>query len=70
MHHLLGDCKMLLLNSLGAGDLQGILEQARRKKIARLTDLCDKLLERGVLVYESTREQLAIEVCCSKHGYQ
>jgi len=40
----------------------GILEQARRKKIERLTDLCDRLLERGVLVYDSTREQLAIEV--------
>lgn len=40
----------------------GILEQARRRKIERLTDLCDRLLERGVLVYESTREQLAIEV--------
>jgi len=40
----------------------GILEQARRKKIARLTEICDHLLERGVLVYESTREQLAIDV--------
>jgi hypothetical protein len=40
----------------------GILEQTRRRKIDRLTDLCDRLLERGVLVYDSTREQLAIEV--------
>lgn len=39
----------------------GILEQARRAKIEKLTDLCDRLLERGVLVYDSTREQLAIE---------
>jgi hypothetical protein len=40
----------------------GILERHRRAKIEKLTDLCDRLLERGVLVYDSTREQLAIEV--------
>jgi len=37
-------------------------EVERRRKIERLTDLCDRLLERGVLVYSSTRELLAIEV--------
>mmetsp|Transcript_13353 Transcript_13353/g.30452 ORF Transcript_13353/g.30452 Transcript_13353/m.30452 type:complete len:670 (-) Transcript_13353:192-2201(-) len=34
----------------------------RTGKIEHLTSLCDRLLERGVLVYDSTREQLAIEV--------
>jgi len=37
-------------------------EKDRRAKIERLTDLCDRLLERGVLVYDSTKEQLSIEV--------
>jgi len=37
-------------------------ELGRRAKIERLTDFCDRLLERGVLVYDSTREQLCIEV--------
>lgn len=37
-------------------------EIERRKKIERITDLCDRLLERGVLVYDSTRELLAIDV--------
>jgi len=45
----------------------GMMEQTRRKKVERLTDLCDRLLERGVLVYESTREQLAID-CREKRG--
>uniref|UniRef100_A0A7S4QHR0 GYF domain-containing protein n=1 Tax=Alexandrium monilatum TaxID=311494 RepID=A0A7S4QHR0_9DINO len=40
----------------------GAEELERTKKIARLTDLCDRLLQRGVLVYDSTRELLAIEV--------
>eukprot|EP00928_Gymnodinium_smaydae_P062484 TRINITY_DN46339_c0_g1_i1.p1 TRINITY_DN46339_c0_g1~~TRINITY_DN46339_c0_g1_i1.p1 ORF type:complete len:693 (-),score=202.12 TRINITY_DN46339_c0_g1_i1:129-2207(-) len=40
----------------------GEAELKRRAKISRLTDLCDHLLERGVMVYESTRELLAIEV--------
>lgn len=40
----------------------GVAELERRGKIDRLTDLCDRLLLRGVLVYDSTREQLAIEV--------
>ncbi|CAE8638911.1 unnamed protein product, partial [Polarella glacialis] len=40
----------------------GEVELARRKKIERLTDLCDRLLERGVLVYDSTRELMAIDV--------
>ncbi|CAE7213849.1 unnamed protein product [Symbiodinium natans] len=30
--------------------------------MSRLTDLCDRLLERGVLVYDSARELLAIDV--------
>lgn len=34
----------------------------RKHKIERLTDLCDRLLQRGVNVYDSTRELLAIEV--------
>eukprot|EP00927_Polykrikos_kofoidii_P014299 TRINITY_DN16261_c0_g1_i1.p1 TRINITY_DN16261_c0_g1~~TRINITY_DN16261_c0_g1_i1.p1 ORF type:complete len:452 (+),score=90.83 TRINITY_DN16261_c0_g1_i1:780-2135(+) len=38
------------------------VEIGRRAKIERLTDLCDRLLERGVLVYDSTREQLCIEL--------
>lgn len=37
-------------------------EAARRAKMSRLTDLCDRLLERGVLVYDSARELLAIDV--------
>jgi len=37
-------------------------ERERKRKIERLTDLCDRLLQRGVLVYDSTRELLAIEV--------
>lgn len=40
----------------------GSIELERMKKIERLTDLCDRLLQRGVLVYDSTRELLAIEV--------
>merc|ERR1740116_569913 len=40
----------------------GTEELERRRKIERLTDLCDRLLQRGVLVYDSTRELLAIEV--------
>ncbi|CAK9012471.1 CD2 antigen cytoplasmic tail-binding protein 2 (CD2 cytoplasmic domain-binding protein 2) (CD2 tail-binding protein 2) [Durusdinium trenchii] len=34
----------------------------KREKISRLTDLCNSLLERGVLVYDSARELLAIDV--------
>lgn len=37
-------------------------ELEKREKINRLTDLCDRLLERGVLVYDSARELLAIDV--------
>lgn len=37
-------------------------ELDKREKINRLTDLCDRLLERGVLVYDSARELLAIDV--------
>jgi len=40
----------------------GAEEAERKKKIERLTDLCDRLLQRGVLVYDSMRELLAIEV--------
>jgi len=38
------------------------VDAERKAKISHLTDLCDRLLQRGVLVYDSTREQLAIEV--------
>eukprot|EP00931_Biecheleriopsis_adriatica_P113275 TRINITY_DN8823_c0_g1_i1.p1 TRINITY_DN8823_c0_g1~~TRINITY_DN8823_c0_g1_i1.p1 ORF type:complete len:695 (+),score=259.99 TRINITY_DN8823_c0_g1_i1:41-2086(+) len=40
----------------------GEAELERRKNIERLTDICDRLLERGVLVYDSSRELLAIDV--------
>jgi len=41
-------------------------EKLKRKKIEMLTDLCDNLLGHGVLVYQSTRELLAIEVMDAK----
>mmetsp|Transcript_138113 Transcript_138113/g.344870 ORF Transcript_138113/g.344870 Transcript_138113/m.344870 type:complete len:658 (-) Transcript_138113:152-2125(-) len=37
-------------------------ELERKNNIERLTDLCDTLLQKGVNVYDSTRELLAIEV--------
>lgn len=37
-------------------------ELERREKINKLTDLCDSLLQKGVNVYDSTRELLAIDV--------
>eukprot|EP00930_Biecheleria_cincta_P031910 TRINITY_DN22127_c0_g1_i1.p1 TRINITY_DN22127_c0_g1~~TRINITY_DN22127_c0_g1_i1.p1 ORF type:complete len:727 (+),score=225.19 TRINITY_DN22127_c0_g1_i1:133-2313(+) len=40
----------------------GELELEKKQTIERLTGLCDRLLERGVLVYDSTRELLAIDV--------
>lgn len=39
-----------------------VADSERKKKIERLTDLCDSLLQKGVNVYESSRELLAIEV--------
>eukprot|EP00933_Yihiella_yeosuensis_P074011 TRINITY_DN82826_c0_g1_i1.p1 TRINITY_DN82826_c0_g1~~TRINITY_DN82826_c0_g1_i1.p1 ORF type:complete len:632 (+),score=249.10 TRINITY_DN82826_c0_g1_i1:46-1941(+) len=43
------------------GDL-GTAEVEKKKAIERLTDLCDRLLERGCLVYDSSREQLCINI--------
>lgn len=37
-------------------------QKKRRRKIEELTDLCDALLQKGVNVYGSTRELLAIEI--------